>query len=199
LIEFLVFGFCILFLLKLYSMLAAGFSLSYCIGRFLTPPRRSPVWMIPFSIRGRSLMNTLNLRTALDITQRALAAGRDRAAAPLTVAVLDAGGHVVSLQREDGASLLRPQIAIGKAWGALALGKGSRLIASDAQQRPAFIGAVNTLAQGSLVPAPGGVLIRGEQGEVIGAVGITGDTSDIDELCAVSALESLGLKADAGL
>ncbi len=144
-------------------------------------------------------MNTLNLRTALDITQRALAAGRDRAAAPLTVAVLDAGGHVVSLQREDGASLLRPQIAIGKAWGALALGKGSRLIASDAQQRPAFIGAVNTLAQGSLVPAPGGVLIRGEQGEVIGAVGITGDTSDIDELCAVSALESLGLKADAGL
>ncbi|WP_322978216.1 heme-binding protein [Pseudomonas sp. C11] len=144
-------------------------------------------------------MNTLNLRTALDITQRALAAGRDRAAAPLTVAVLDAGGHVVSLQREDGASLLRPQIAIGKAWGALALGKGSRSIASDAQQRPAFIGAVNTLAQGSLVPAPGGVLIRGEQGEVIGAVGITGDTSDIDELCAVSALESLGLKADAGL
>lgn len=144
-------------------------------------------------------MNTLNLCTALDITQRALAAGRDRAAAPLTVAVLDAGGHVVSLQREDGASLLRPQIAIGKAWGALALGKGSRLIASDAQQRPAFIGAVNALAQGSLVPAPGGVLIRGEQGEVIGAVGITGDTSDIDELCAVSALESLGLKADAGL
>lgn len=144
-------------------------------------------------------MNTLNLRTALDITHRALAAGRDRAAAPLTVAVLDAGGHVVSLQREDGASLLRPQIAIGKAWGALALGKGSRSIASDAQQRPAFIGAVNTLAQGSLVPAPGGVLIRGEQGEVIGAVGITGDTSDIDELCAVSALESLGLKADAGL
>lgn len=144
-------------------------------------------------------MNTLNLRTALDITQRALAAGRDRAAAPLTVAVLDAGGHVVSLQREDGASLLRPQIAIGKAWGALALGKGSRLIASDAQQRPAFIGAVNTLAQGGLVPAPGGVLIRGEQGEVIGAVGITGDTSDVDELCAVSALESLGLKADAGL
>ncbi len=81
----------------------------------------------------------------------------------------------------------------------MALGKGSRLIAADAQQRPAFIGAVNNLAQGGLIPAPGGVLIRDERGEVIGAVGITGDTSDIDEQCAVSALESLGLQADAGV
>lgn len=143
-------------------------------------------------------MSAISLNTALSITLNALAAGRNRSAAPLTVAVLDAGGHLISLQREDGASLLRPQIAIGKAWGALALGRGSRLIAADAQQRPAFIGAVNNLAQGSLVPAPGGVLIRDGRGEVIGAVGITGDTSDIDEQCAVSALESLGLKADAG-
>jgi uncharacterized protein GlcG (DUF336 family) len=81
----------------------------------------------------------------------------------------------------------------------LALGKGSRLIAADAQQRPAFIGAVNNLADGQLVPAPGGVLIRDERGEVIGAVGITGDTSDIDEQCAVSAVESVGLKPDAGI
>ena len=144
-------------------------------------------------------MSTLNLQIATTISNRALAAGREISAAPLTVAVLDAGGHLISLQREDGASLLRPQIAIGKAWGALALGKGSRLIAADAQQRPAFIGAVNNLAQGSQVPAPGGVLIRDERGEVIGVFGITGDTSDIDEQCAVSALESLGLKADAGV
>ena len=143
-------------------------------------------------------MNVLNLQTATAISARALAVGREISAAPLTVAVLDAGGHLISLQREDGASLLRPQIAIGKAWGAMALGKDSRLIAADAQQRPAFIGAVNNLADGRLVPAPGGVLIRNEQGEVIGAVGITGDTSDIDEQCAISALESLGLKADAG-
>ncbi|MNF71831.1 hypothetical protein D3C84_537900 [compost metagenome] len=94
--------------------------------------------------------------------------------------------------------MLRPQIAIGKAWGAVALGKGSRLIAADAQQRPAFIGAVNNLADGNLVPAPGGVLIRDAQGQVIGAVGISGDTSDIDEQCAVSAVEAAGLKADAG-
>lgn len=144
-------------------------------------------------------MSSLNLNVALNITLNALTAGRDRSAAPLTVAVLDAGGHLISLQREDGASLLRPQIAIGKAWGALALGKGSRLIAADAQLRPAFIAAVSNLAQGGLVPAPGGVLIRDASGEVIGAVGITGDTSDIDEQCAVSALESLGLQADAGV
>ncbi len=143
-------------------------------------------------------MNVLNLQTATAISTRALAVGREISAAPLTVAVLDAGGHLISLQREDGASLLRPQIAIGKAWGAMALGKDSRLIAADAQQRPAFIGALNNLADGKLVPAPGGVLIRNEQGEVIGAVGITGDTSDIDEQCALSALESLGLKAGAG-
>ena len=143
-------------------------------------------------------MNVLNLQTATAISARALAVGREINAAPLTVAVLDAGGHLISLQREDGASLLRPQIAIGKAWGAMALGKDSRLIAADAQQRPAFIGAVNNLADGKLVPAAGGVLIRNEQGEVIGAVGITGDTSDIDEQCAISALESLGLMADAG-
>jgi uncharacterized protein GlcG (DUF336 family) len=93
---------------------------------------------------------------------------------------------------------LRPQIAIAKAWGAVALGKGSRAIAADAQQRPAFIGALNNLADGKLVPAAGGVLIRDERGEVIGAIGITGDTSDIDEQCAIGAVQAVGLKADAG-
>lgn len=144
-------------------------------------------------------MSTLNLQIATRISSHALAVAREISAAALTVAVLDAGGHLISLQREDGASLLRPQIAIGKAWGALALGKGSRLIAADAQQRPAFIGAVNNLAGGQLVPAPGGVLIRNERGEVIGAVGITGDTSDIDEQCAISAVESVGFTPDAGI
>ncbi|WP_079201733.1 heme-binding protein [Pseudomonas sp. CC6-YY-74] len=143
-------------------------------------------------------MSAMNLHTATTISNQALALGRELSAAPLTVAVLDAGGHLISLQREDGASLLRPQIAIGKAWGAVALGKGSRAIAADALQRPAFIGALNNLADGKLVPAPGGVLIRDEQGAVIGAIGITGDTSDIDEQCAIGAVESVGLTADAG-
>lgn len=143
-------------------------------------------------------MSVLNLDTATAISNRALAVGREIGAAPLTVAVLDAGGHLICLQREDGASLLRPQIAIAKAWGAVALGKGSRAIAADAQQRPAFIGAVNNLADGKLVPAPGGVLIRDARGELLGAIGITGDTSDIDEQCAIGAVQALGLKADAG-
>lgn len=144
-------------------------------------------------------MSALNLHTATTISNHALALGRELSAAPLTVAVLDAGGHLISLQREDGASLLRPQIAIAKAWGAVALGKGSRAIAADAQQRPAFIGALNNLADGKLVPAAGGVLIRDERGAVIGAIGITGDTSDIDEQCAIGAVQAAGLKADAGV
>lgn len=139
-------------------------------------------------------MTTISLETALGITRQALAVGRELSTAPLTIAVLDAGGHLVALQREDGASMLRPQIAIGKAWGAVALGKSSRLLAADAQQRPSFISAVNTLAHGNLVPAPGGVLIRNDKG----AVGISGDTSDIDEQCAIQGVLAVGLVPDAG-
>ena len=144
-------------------------------------------------------MTTLNLEKALVITDAALKKGRELSAAPLTVSVLDAAGRLVSLQREDGSSLLRPEIATAKAWGAIALGKPSRAIAADAEQRPAFVGAVNTLAQGNLVPVPGGVLIRDEEARIIGAVGISGDTSDIDEQCAMSGIEASGLRPDNGL
>ena len=144
-------------------------------------------------------MSAVTLKLATQLASQALNAGRTISAAPLTIAVLDAGGHLVTLQREDGASLLRPQIAIGKAWGAIALGKGSRLLALDAQQRPAFIAALNSLGQGSVVPAPGGVLIRDQDGNVLGAVGISGDLSDVDEQCAINAIEALGLRADAGV
>lgn len=144
-------------------------------------------------------MSALTLKVAVNLTGQTLAAGREISAAPLTVAVLDSGGHLIALQREDGASLLRPQIAIGKAWGAIALGKGSRLLASDAQQRPAFIAALNSLGQGSVVPAPGGVLIRDREGRVLGAIGVSGDTSDVDELVAIKAVEAMKLWADAGV
>ncbi|MGE8189404.1 GlcG/HbpS family heme-binding protein [Pseudomonas sp. NPDC086278] len=144
-------------------------------------------------------MSALTLKVAINLTSQAISAGRAISAAPLTVAVLDAGGHLVTLQREDGASLLRPQVAIGKAWGAIALGKGSRLLALDAQQRPAFFAALNSMGQGSVVPAPGGVLIRDQDGNVLGAVGISGDLSDVDEQCAISAIEASGLRADAGV
>jgi uncharacterized protein GlcG (DUF336 family) len=144
-------------------------------------------------------MNALNLNVAVSLVNAALAAGRKINAAPLTVAVLDAGGHLLALQREDGASLIRPEVATGKAWGAIALGKGSRLLALDAQQRPAFFAALNGLGERPVVPAPGGVLIRDQEGKVLGAVGISGDTSDIDEQCAISAIEQVGLRADAGV
>ncbi|WP_455923585.1 GlcG/HbpS family heme-binding protein [Pseudomonas putida] len=143
-------------------------------------------------------MTAITLAAANRLAEHALATGRDIKAAPLTVAVLDSGGHLISLQREDGASLLRPHVAIGKAWGAIALGKGSRLLAVDAQARPAFFAALNGLGQGGVVPAPGGVLIRDQQGVVMGAVGISGDVSDVDERCAISAIEALGWVADAG-
>ncbi|MFI8375704.1 heme-binding protein [Pseudomonas helleri] len=144
-------------------------------------------------------MSALTLKVALNLTAQALGAARQINAAPLTVAVLDSGGYLLALQREDGATLLRPSIAIGKAWGAIALGKGSRLLALDAQQRPAFYAALNGMGQGDIVPVPGGVLIRDEAGNVLGAVGISGDTSDIDEQCAISAVEAQGLRADAGV
>ena len=144
-------------------------------------------------------MSALTLKLAVNLAGQAITAGRTISAAPLTIAVLDSGGHLVTLQREDGASLLRPQIAIGKAWGAIALGKGSRLLALDAQQRPAFFAALYSLGQGSVVPAPGGVLIRDQKGVGLGAIGISGDTSDIDAQCAITAIEGAGLLADAGV
>jgi len=144
-------------------------------------------------------MSALTLKVAVNLVSEAINAERGINAAPLTIAVLDAGGHLIALQREDGASLLRPHIAIGKAWGAIALGKGSRLLAQDAQQRPAFIAALNSLGQGSVVPVPGGVLIRDQDGRVLGAIGVSGDVSDVDEQVAVRAVEALQLRADAGV
>ncbi|MEL6747601.1 MAG: heme-binding protein [Pseudomonadota bacterium] len=139
-------------------------------------------------------MTDLSLETANRIIEAALAKGRELSLKPLTVAVLDAGGHVKALAREDGTSTLRPQIAIGKASGAVHLGIGSRAIFNRAEQQPFFIQSVNALAGGSLVPVPGGVLAL-QDGKIVGAVGITGDTSDNDETCAVAGIQAAGLTA----
>ncbi|MBL1379460.1 GlcG/HbpS family heme-binding protein [Zobellella iuensis] len=141
-------------------------------------------------------MSTVTLEQALTITRGALQHALEVAAAPLTVAVLDNAGRLVSLQRQDGSSLLRPDIAIGKAWGAIALGRSSRGLADMAAARPAFMSAVNVLAQGNIVPVPGGVLIRDDQQRLLGAVGITGDQSDVDEACAVAGIKLAELVAD---
>jgi uncharacterized protein GlcG (DUF336 family) len=144
---------------------------------------------------------TLDLQTARAIVAAALALRRERGYAPLTVVVLDAGGHLVALEREDGASILRPQIAVGKASGALGMGSGSRTLGELAAARPSFIASLASIAPGGFVPVPGGVLVRpaGEPaGSPLGAVGISGDTSDRDEECAVHAIVSVGLSADPG-
>jgi len=139
----------------------------------------------------------LTLENAQRMISTAFTKGNELGLAPLTVVVLDAGGHVKALARADGTSTLRPDIATGKAYGAIALGMGSRAIFKRAQEQPFFVQALNGLAKGLLVPVPGGVLIR-EDGNIIGAVGITGDTSDNDEICAVTAIEAAGFTADPG-
>jgi len=143
-------------------------------------------------------MSNVTLAAAAIIVDKALEKGRDLQLKPLTVAVLDAGGHLVAFKREDGSSLLRPEIAGGKAWGALGMGFGGREFARRAAQNPAFIQALSVASGGRIVPAPGGVLIRDGAGAVLGAVGISGDTSDNDETCAVYGIRAAGLVSDTG-
>ena len=111
--------------------------------------------------------------------------------------MLDTGGHVVAFKREDGASFLRFELAYGKAWGALAMGFGTRELAERSAKQPAFINALAAVTQGRMVPSPGGVLIT-EGGQVIGAIGISGDTGDNDEVCALAGIQAAGLAAIAG-
>jgi uncharacterized protein GlcG (DUF336 family) len=142
-------------------------------------------------------MAELTLDVAREILDVAFAKGVEKKLKPLAVTVLDARGCVKISAAQDGTSLLRGEIAHGKAYGALALGMGSRALFQRAQEQAYFIGAVNTLAQGRMVPVPGGVLIQ-DGGILLGAVGISGDTSDNDEACAVAGIEAAGLKANAG-
>lgn len=139
----------------------------------------------------------MNLELANALIASALEYRRAHDMKPLTIAVIDAGGHLVALQREDGTSNLRPEIAQGKAKGAVAMGLGSRALYTRAQEQPFFIDAMNALNQGRLVPVPGGVLIYRDE-KLIGAIGITGDSSDNDEACAVSAINVHGLTAQTG-
>ena len=139
-------------------------------------------------------MTRLTLDLANAIIVAALAKGAELKMKPLSVAVLDPGGHMIAFQRQDGASLMRAQIATAKAAGALALGVASRKIAEMAAERPSFIAAVGGLAPNGLLPVAGGVIIVAD-GPPIGAVGITGDTSDNDELAALAGIAAAGLTA----
>jgi uncharacterized protein GlcG (DUF336 family) len=143
-------------------------------------------------------MADLTLEIARKILDVALAKGVEKKLKPLVVTVLDARGCVKISAAQDGTSLLRSEIAHGKAYGALAMGMGSRALFQRAQEQAYFVSAVNTLAQGRLVPVPGGVLIQDGGGALLGAVGVSGDTSDNDEICAIAGIEAAGLKANAG-
>jgi uncharacterized protein GlcG (DUF336 family) len=140
----------------------------------------------------------LTLADAKSIIEHTLRAQKENGFKPMAVAVLNASGILRASEAQDGTSLLRPKVAHGKAYGAVSLGIGSRALFERAKVEPFFIQAVNSLCDGALVPVPGGVLIRNTEGALIGAVGVTGDTSDNDELCAVSGIEAAGFKADTG-
>ena len=142
-------------------------------------------------------MAELTLDVARKILDVAFAKGVEKKLKPLVVTVLDTRGCVKATAAQDGTSLLRSEIAHGKAYGALALGMGSRALFQRAQEQAYFVSAVNTLAQGAMVPVPGGVLIQ-DGGILLGAVGISGDTSDNDEACAIAGIEAAGLNANPG-
>lgn len=140
-------------------------------------------------------MADITLDQARQIIAGAFTEAATRELLPLTVVVLDRGGHVTAVERQDGASAMRFEIARGKAYGSIAMGLGSRALFERAEQQAYFIQAMNALAGGSLVAVPGGVLVRNQEGTLMGAVGITGDNSDNDEAAAIAGVEAAGLVA----
>jgi uncharacterized protein GlcG (DUF336 family) len=140
-------------------------------------------------------MTLLTLTEAQAIVAAALEHGRQLNLEPMTIVVLDAGGTLKAMAREDGSGLIRPDIATAKAWGALAMGLPSRELGRRNELMPAFFSALTDVAMGKLVPVPGGVLVL-RDGQLIGAVGASGDTSDNDELCVVAGISAAGLSAD---
>jgi len=139
---------------------------------------------------------SITLESAATIVDAALAKGRAAGMNPLTVAVVDDGGNLKAFKREDGrGAAMRPQIALGKAFASVGMGRSSRALETLAQQRPYFANSLMSIAHGGFVPVPGGVLILDADGAVLGAVGVTGDTSDNDEIAAVAGIEAAGLTA----
>lgn len=140
-------------------------------------------------------MITLSLQQANLIINTAIHVARELNLAPLTVVVIDAAGHIKAMQREDGAGMIRQQIATAKAWGAVNMGVSSRSLAAVAEQRPDFMNALINIADGKIMPVPGGVLIRDADNNLLGAVGISGDVPDQDERCAIAGIEAVGFFA----
>lgn len=138
----------------------------------------------------------VNLRKARTIIRKTLEKGREMELKPLSVVVLDAGGHVIAFEREDGAAPGRFPIAHGKAYGSVMLGMAGTAQMQRAEAQAYFMAAVNGVYGGQVVPVPGGILLRDRKGEVIGAVGVTGDTSDNDAVAGMAGIEAAGLTGE---
>lgn len=141
-------------------------------------------------------MAEITLAKANKIIAEAFKKGAASGMKPLTVVVLDTGGHLKAAQRQDGASMMRFEIASGKAYGAVAVGVGSRWLNAQAETRPHFLEGLSNVSGGKIVAVPGGVLVKDKKGAILGAVGITGDTSDNDELAAIAGIEATGFVAE---
>jgi uncharacterized protein GlcG (DUF336 family) len=137
----------------------------------------------------------LTLAQAESIIDAALACGKKLSLAPLTVVVVDTGGHVIASKRGDGSGFFRNDIAFAKAWGAIGFCFSSRELADRSAKIPHFFSALHAVSQGRLAPSPGGLIIAAADGAYLGAVGISGDTGDNDEKCAVEGIRSVGLRA----
>lgn len=142
-------------------------------------------------------MAEINLRKARTIIRKTLEKGRELELKPLAVVVLDAGGHVLAFEREDGSAPGRFGIAQGKAYGAVMLGMAGTAQMARAEQQAYFMASVNGVYGGKVVPVPGGILVRDKKGAVIGAVGVTGDTSDNDAAAGLAGVAAAGLEAEA--
>ena len=142
------------------------------------------------------LKQSLSLKSAEQIIETALKCGRDRDLLPLTIVVLDTGGRLVACKSEDGSGIMRFEIAFGKAWGALGMGMSSRLIRDRLSKRPTFVNALAAASGGQFIPVPGGVLIEDADGMTVGSVGISGDTSEKDEFCAIEGIKSAGFSSE---
>ncbi|UWR00786.1 heme-binding protein [Rhodobacteraceae bacterium S2214] len=141
-------------------------------------------------------MAEISIENARVIIAQTIAKGREMGLKPLSVVVLDAGGHVKAFEREDGAAPGRFAIAHGKAYGCVMLGMTGSAQMARAEQQAYFMDAVNGAFGGQVVPVPGGVIVRGDDGAVIGAVGVTGDTSDNDLEAAMAGIAAAGLKGE---
>ena len=141
-------------------------------------------------------MRALSLVEALKIIEGTFAAAKAHNCHALAAIVLDVGGRIKAFQKQDGASLMRFEIAYGKAFAALSLGRSSRMVLQKAKEKPLFVQSLERIADGPLFLEAGGQLIRDGQGEIVGAIGVTGDINEMDDICAIAGISSAGFRAD---